>query len=209
MIDLDLKKAYAGDIVSVAGIATGTVGHTLNDPGKKHVIPSIPIDPPMISFTVTFNDSPLKGRDGDKLTISQIRERLVRESEDDVSLRVTKDAVASEHVIISGRGDLHLGVLIERMRREGFEMAVTPPEVICQIDEATGEKLEPFEEVKLEVDLDYVSELVENLNNRKGVLLGAEEQPDGNQLLTFKVPSRGLLGFRGYVTALTRGTGIF
>ena len=133
----------------------------------------------------------------------------MRESEDDVSLRVTKDAVASEHVIISGRGDLHLGVLIERMRREGFEMAVTPPEVICQIDEATGEKLEPYEEVKIEVDLDYVSELVENLNNRKGVLLGAEEQPDGNQLLTFKVPSRGLLGFRGYVTTLTRGTGIF
>ena len=88
-------------------------------------------------------------------------------------------------------------------------MAVTPPQVVCQVCPKTGEKLEPFEEVSLEVDLEYVSDLVENLNNRKGVLLNAEEQPDGNQRLTFKVPSRGLLGFRGYVTALTRGAGIF
>lgn len=131
MIDVDLKKAFAGDIVSIAGVTNGTVGHTLNSAGKNHVIPSIPIDPPMISFTVTYNDSPIKGQDGDKLTISQIRERLIKESEDDVSLRVKRDAVAKEHVVISGRGDLHLGVLIEKMRREGFEMAVTPPEVVC------------------------------------------------------------------------------
>ena len=208
MIDVDLKKAYAGDIISIAGIATGTVGHTINAHDKAHVIPSIPIDPPMISFTVTFNDSPLKGQDGDKLTISQIRERLIKESEDDVSLRVYRDAVASESVVIAGRGDLHLGVLIEKMRREGFEMAVTPPEVICQIDEVTGNKLEPYEEVSLEIDLDYVSDLVENLNNRKGILLNAEEQPDGRQMLVFKVPSRGMLGFRSFVTTLTRGTGI-
>ena len=179
----------------------------MNNPGNTHVIPSIPIDPPMLSFTVTYNDSPLKGKDGDKLTIAQIRERLNKESEDDVSLRVKKDSIAKESVVISGRGDLHLGVLIERMRREGFEMAVTPPEVICKIDEATGEKLEPFEELKLDVDLEYVSDLVENLTNRKGILLNAEEQTDGRHLLTFKVPSRGLLGFRSYVTALTRGTG--
>ena len=162
----------------------------------------------MISFTVTFNNSPLKGLDGDKLTIAQIRERLMREGEDDVSLRVTKDAQASEKVVISGRGDLHLGVLIEKMRREGFEMAVTPPEVVCKVDEA-GNKLEPYEEVSIEVDLDYVSEIVENLNARKGILLTIDEQADGRQLLMFKVPSRGLLGFRGYVTTLTRGTGIF
>ena len=131
MKDVELKEAFAGDIVSIAGVTTGTVGHTLNNPGKNHVIPSVPIDPPMISFTVTFNDSPIKGQDGDKLTIAQIRDRLLRESEDDVSLRVKKDALSSEHVVISGRGDLHLGVLIEKMRREGFEMAVTPPEVVC------------------------------------------------------------------------------
>mmetsp|Transcript_3965 Transcript_3965/g.4770 ORF Transcript_3965/g.4770 Transcript_3965/m.4770 type:complete len:132 (-) Transcript_3965:740-1135(-) len=131
MVDVELKQAFAGDIVSIAGLQLGTVGHTLNNPGKTHVIPSIPIDPPMLSFTVTFNDSPIKGTDGDKLTIAQIRERLLKESEDDVSLRVKKDAITSESVVISGRGDLHLGVLIEKMRREGFEMAITPPQVVC------------------------------------------------------------------------------
>lgn len=171
-----------------------------------HVIPSVPIDPPMLSFTVTYNSSPLKGQEGDKLTIAQIRERLFKESEDDVSLRVRKDNNSSEFVVISGRGDLHLGVLLEKMRREGFEMAITPPEVICQTNEK-GEKLEPYEELKIEVELDFVSDIVENLNNRKGVLLNAEETKDGKQLLTFKAPSRGLLGFRSYITTLTRGTG--
>ena len=126
-----------------------------------------------------------------------------------MSLRVRRDVVASEQVVISGRGDLHLGVLIEKMRREGFEMAVTPPEVVCKICEKTGARLEPYEDVKIDVDLEYVSDLVENLNNRKGVMLNAEEQADGRQLLTFKVPSRGLLGFRSFVTTLTRGTGQF
>lgn len=130
MNDIDLKAAYAGDIVSISGLAGGTVGHTINNHGNTHVVPSIPIDPPMLSLTVTFNDSPLKGLDGDKITIAQIRERLEKESEDDVSLRVKKEAVKSEKCVISGRGDLHLGVLIEKMRREGFEMAITPPQVI-------------------------------------------------------------------------------
>lgn len=179
MHDLDLKTAYAGDIVSIAGLNRGTVGHTINGKGGLHVIPSIPIDPPMISFTVTYNDSPLKGTDGDKLTISQIRERLLKEAMDDVSLRVHTGKVASEKVVISGRGDLHLGVLIERMRREGFEMAVTPPAVVTKTDEKTGKELEPFEEVQIDCDLQYVSNIVENLNNRKGVMLNAEEQADG------------------------------
>lgn len=131
MNNIDLTTAYAGDIVSISGFSEGTVGHTINSAGHNTVIPSLPIDPPMLSFTVTFNDSPLKGIDGDKLTISQIRERLLREAEDDVSLRVTAGKHGtSDSVIISGRGDLHLGVLIERMRREGFEMSITPPEVV-------------------------------------------------------------------------------
>ena len=206
MNDIELKTAYAGDIVSIAGIQGGTVGHTINEQGKMHVVPSIPIDPPMLSLTVTYNDSPLKGTDGDKLTIAQIRERLEKESEDDVSLRVKKEAVKSEQVVISGRGDLHLGVLIEKMRREGFEMAITPPSVVTKQNEATGETLEPFEEVKIDCDLQYVSSIVDNLNNRKGVMLDVTEQADGRQLLTFKVPSRGMLGFRSYLTTETRGT---
>ena len=130
MHDIELKTAYAGDIVSIAGFQGSTVGHTINIRGKNTVIPSLPIDPPLLSFTVTYNDSPLKGLDGDKLTISAIRERLHREAQDDVSLQVEEDKLDSTQVTIRGRGDLHLGVLIERMRREGFEMAITPPEVV-------------------------------------------------------------------------------
>jgi len=137
----------------------------------------------MLSFTVTFNDSPLKGIDGDKLTISQIRERLHREAEDDVSLKVATKSGKSDSVVISGRGDLHLGVLIENMRREGYEMGITPPEVVTQRCEKTGATLEPFEEVTIDCDLEYVSAIVDNLNNRKGVLLDASEQADGRQLL--------------------------
>lgn len=129
--ECNLKTAYAGDIISISGLEQGTVNHTINAIGNQHVVPSIPIDPPMISFTVTFNDSPLKGLDGDKLTISQIRDRLLKEAEDDVSLRVlTSVEGKSDRVVISGRGDLHLGVLIEKMRREGFELAITPPTVV-------------------------------------------------------------------------------
>lgn len=127
MNQVELNTAYAGDIVSVAGLQTGTVGHTVNHHGKFQVIPSIPIDPPMISLSVTYNDSPLKGTEGDKCTINLIRERIMREAEDDVSLRVNLASIGGDRVEISGRGDLHLGILIEKMRREGFELAVTPP----------------------------------------------------------------------------------
>lgn len=113
--------------MSIAGFNQGTVGHTINAVGKFSVIPSIPIDPPMISLTVSSNDSPLKGTEGDKCTINLIRERIIREAQDDVSLRINEASVGGDKIEISGRGDLHLGVLIERMRREGFEMSVTPP----------------------------------------------------------------------------------
>jgi len=112
----------------------------------------------------------------------------------------------TEVVKVSGRGDLHLGVLLEKMRREGYEMAVSPPAVLTKVDEKTGELLEPYESVEIDIDLIHVANVIENLTNRKGVLLNAVEQPDGRQLLTFRVPSRGLLGFRTYLTAETRGT---
>lgn len=147
MQEIELKKAFAGDIISIAGFNNSTVGHIINEPGKNHVIESIPIDPPMLSLTVTLNDSPLKGNDGDKLTVAQIRDRVIKESQDDVSLRIEKAADSkSEYVTMHGRGDLHLGVLIEKMRREGFELSVTPPKVILQDDPSNpGMKLEPFE----------------------------------------------------------------
>jgi GTP-binding protein len=206
MHELDLQTAFAGDIVSIAGFAGGTVGHTLNNVGQTHVIPAIPIDPPTLSLNVTYNDSPYKGNDGDKLTISQIKERLVRESQDDVALRVEAGDATLDTVTVSGRGDLHLGVLLEKMRREGYEMAVSPPQILTRVCEKTGNLLEPFESVEIDVDLIHVANIVENLTNRKGVLLNAVEQSDGRQLLTFRVPTRGLLGFRTYLTAETRGT---
>lgn len=163
----------------------------------------------MISLTVTFNDSPLKGTEGDKCTINQIRERILREAQDDVSLRVNKATFGGDSIEISGRGDLHLGVLIERMRREGFELAVTPPQVVMRPDPKDPTKmLEPYEEVTIEAEMDHIPLIIDKMNGRKGVLMTAEDQPDGRQVLKFKVPSRGLLGFRSELINDTRGTAL-
>ena len=163
----------------------------------------------MISLQITYNDSPLKGTEGDKCTINLIRERIIREAEDDVSLRVNQATVGADKIEISGRGDLHLGVLIEKMRREGFELAVTPPQVIMKQDPNNPKKfLEPFEEVTIDTDMEYLPMIIERLNARKGILLSAEDQPDGRQLVKFKVPSRGLLGFRSQLINDTRGSSL-
>lgn len=163
----------------------------------------------MISLQITYNDSPLKGTEGDKCTINLIRERILREAQDDVSLRVNEALVGGDRIEISGRGDLHLGVLIEKMRREGFELAVTPPQVITQKDPKDPKKvLEPFEELQIDTDVMYLPLIIDKLNGRKGVLLSAEDQPDGRQLLKFKVPSRGLLGFRTELINDTRGSAL-
>jgi GTP-binding protein len=176
MAHVELEQGFAGDIVSIAGLANGTVNHTINTPGKFNVIPSNPIDPPMISLQITYNDSPLKGTEGDKCTINLIRERIIREAEDDVSLRVNQATVGADRIEISGRGDLHLGVLIEKMRREGFELAVTPPQVIMQQDPKDPKKFrEPFEEVTIDTDMEYLPMIIERLNGRKGILLSAED----------------------------------
>ena len=133
----------------------------------------------MISLTVTFNDSPLKGTEGDKCTINLIRERILREAQDDVSLKVNEATIGSDRIEIAGRGDLHLGILIERMRREGFELSVTPPQVIMKPDPKNPKKmLEPFEETTIEVDMDYTSLIIEKMNHRQGVLLQADNLPD-------------------------------
>lgn len=209
MNQVELDNGFAGDIVSIAGFSQGTVNHTINTIGKFNVIPSIPIDPPMISLQLTYNDSPLKGTEGDKCTINLIRERILREAEDDVSLRVNEATVGGERIEISGRGDLHLGILIEKMRREGFELAVTPPQVIMQVDPLNPKRiLEPYEELDIDTDVIYLPLIIEKLNGRKGVLLSADDQPDGRQLLKFKVPSRGMLGFRTELINDTRGSAL-
>jgi len=130
-----MARAVAGDIVSLAGFTNSTVSHTLNEQGKSTIIKSVPIDPPMMFITINVNTSPLAGKEGDKLTKSKIRERLIKEAENDVALRVIEDKKGDNGgITVQGRGDLHLGLLIEKMRREGFEMEITPPEIIIKKD---------------------------------------------------------------------------
>lgn len=163
----------------------------------------------MISLQVAANDSPMKGLEGDKCAMNLIRERILREAQDDVSLRVNSALLGGDKIEISGRGDLHLGVLIEKMRREGFELSVTPPQVIMQQDPNDPKKmLEPFEEVSIDTAVDYLALIIDRLNGRKGVLLSAEDTPDGRQIIKFKVPSRGMLGFRSELINDTRGSAI-
>lgn len=145
--EIEIDEAFTGDIVSIAGLGEVLVGCTLNSPGEKAVIESIPIDPPMLSINVTYNDSPFQGDEGTKNTINQIVARLRQEADDDVSLRVTQDAARSEVIEISGRGDLHLGVLLEKMRREGFELSAYPPKVLMK--ESPEGLLEPIEKVTI------------------------------------------------------------
>ena len=146
--EAEIDEAYSGDIVSIAGLGTVTVGSTLNTIGKKEVIKSIPIDPPMISVLVTYNDSPFQGLEAEKSTINEIMSRLKQEADDDVSLRITQDPTRKEVIEISGRGDLHIGVLLEKMRREGFEVAAYPPKVLMK-DTPEG-LMEPIENVEIE-----------------------------------------------------------
>jgi GTP-binding protein len=157
----------------------------------------------MISMTVKPNDSPLYGKDGDKFTYLQLKERFQRESENDVSLRVEFDPKSKENIFVFGRGDLHLGILIEKMRREGFEMCLTPPLVIFK--EEKGEKLEPIEEVSIELGSEYLSVLMDAVSNRKGLIQHTDDIDATRIKVTFEAPSRGLFGFRPFMIALTKG----
>lgn len=157
----------------------------------------------MISMTIKPNDSPLFGKDGDKFTYLQLKERLLRESENDVSMRLQIDPKEKDSLFVFGRGDLHLGILVEKMRREGYEMSLTPPQVIFK--EEKGVKLEPIEEVTIELDLEHLNVLIEMVQNRKGILGASEELPNGKSRITFDAPSRGLFGFRPFFISLTKG----
>lgn len=200
---IELQTAVAGDIVSIAGFEKASVTHTMNALSSSNVIPSIPIDPPMISMTVKPNDSPYHGKEGDKFTFLQLKERLLKECENDVSLRVEFDPKQKDSIFVFGRGDLHLGVLVEKMRREGFEMALTPPQVIYKIE--NGKKMEPIEEITVEIDTDHVNILLDSVQNRKGVMLASDPLNENKSRVVFEAPSRGLFGFRPFMIALTKG----
>ena len=202
-----VDEVEAGDIVAVAGLSEATIPETIASPDVTAALPAIPVDPPTLSMTFRLNDGPLGGRDGKKVTSRQIRDRLFKEVEGNVAIRVT-DSPESEAFEVAGRGELQLGVLIEQMRREGFELSIGRPRVLTRENPETGEREEPFEEVLVDVDEPYSGVVVEKLSLRKGQMQDMRPSGGGKVRLTFLIPSRGLIGYHNEFLTDTRGTGI-
>ncbi len=199
--------AEAGDIVAIAGITEATVADTLCDPTVEIPIPAQPIDPPTLSMHFRINDGPFAGQEGDKVQSRVIRDRLMKEAERNVAIRIT-DIADSDSFEVAGRGELQLGILIENMRREGFELTVSRPKVVMRTDEATGQKLEPIEEVIIDVDEQHSGVVVKGLSERRGELLEMRPSGGGRTRLVFHVPTRGLIGYQGELLTDTRGTAV-
>ncbi|MEZ5725573.1 MAG: translational GTPase TypA [Paracoccaceae bacterium] len=201
-----IDEAVAGDIVSLAGLAKGTVADTICALEVEAAIPAQPIDPPTISVTFGINDSPLAGQDGKKVQSRVIRERLMKEAESNVAIKV-EDTPGGEAFIVSGRGELQMGVLIENMRREGFELSISRPRVIFR--EEDGVRMEPVEEVIIDVDDDYTGAVIEKLTgDRKGEMVDMRPAGHGKTRIVAHVPSRGLIGYHGEFMTDTRGNGV-
>lgn len=200
---IEIEEAEAGDIVAIAGLADISVGETICNMGDNLPLPILHIDEPTLQMTFGTNSSPFVGRDGKILTARKIEERLIRETQKDVSLRV--EPAGSDSFLVSGRGELHLGILIENMRREGFELEVSKPKVI--IKEIDGVKCEPWEELQIEVPEDVVGSVIEHLGTRGGVMENMTNFE--NQVrLNYSIPSRGLIGFSTDFMTMTKGYGI-
>jgi len=197
--------AYAGDIVAIAGLQNATVADTLCDVNVEQPIYATPIDPPTLAITISVNDSPLAGREGDKVQSRVIRERLLREAEGNVAIKFRETGEGAFEV--AGRGELQLGVLIEQMRREGFELSISRPRVLFQTGE-NGERLEPIEEVTIDVDDPYTGVVIEKISQRKGELQDMRPTGAGKTRIVFLAPSRGLIGYHGEFLTDTRGTGV-
>jgi GTP-binding protein len=199
-----VERAEAGDLVAIAGLETATVADTLCDLQVEEAIPAHPIDPPTLSMTLAVNDSPLAGREGDKVQSRVIRERLLREAEGNVALKVAETGEGAFEV--SGRGELQLGVLIESMRREGFELSISRPRVVMKTE--NGERLEPIEEVTVDVDDAYTGVVIEKISMRKGEMTDMRPTGAGKTRIVFHAPARGLIGYHGEFLTDTRGTGV-
>ncbi len=199
-------SASAGDIVVLAGFSKATVADTLCDPSVNEPIPAMPIDPPTLTMTFFVNTSPLAGKSGKKLTSRMIGERLFREAETNIALRVSQSE-NNEAFEVSGRGELQLGILIETMRREGFELSVSRPRVVMQTNE-NGEKLEPIEEVVIDVDDEFSGVVIEKMTKRKATITEMKPSGIGKTRIVFSAPSRGLIGYLSEFRTDTRGTGI-
>ncbi|MEM9263829.1 MAG: EF-Tu/IF-2/RF-3 family GTPase, partial [Pseudomonadota bacterium] len=195
-----------GDLTAIAGFQKASVADTLCDLAHAEPIASQPIDPPTLSVTISANDSPLAGREGDKVQSRVIRDRLLRQAEGDVAIRIA-DAEDGDGMEVSGRGELQLGVLIENMRREGFELSVSRPRVVIQKTE-DGQILEPIEEVVIDVDDEYSGTVIETLTRRKGDLQDMRPSGAAKTRVTIHAPSRSLIGYHGQFLTDTRGTGV-
>lgn len=201
-----IDKAEAGDIVTIAGMSKATVADSLVSPQVEEALPAQPIDPPTITVTFGINDSPLAGRDGKKVQSRVIRDRLMKEAESNVAIRVT-DTPGGEAFEVAGRGELQMGVLIENMRREGFELSISRPQVLFR--EEDGQRLEPIEEVTIDVDDEYSGSVIEKITGaRKGELVEMRPAGAGKTRIIAHVPSRGLIGYHGEFLTDTRGTGV-
>ena len=202
-----VEEVEAGDIVAVAGLTDSTIPDTIGAPEMTAPLYAIPVDPPTLSMTFRVNDGPLGGREGKKVTSRQIRDRLFREVEGNVAIKIT-ESQESEAFEVAGRGELQLGVLIETMRREGFELTIGRPRVLTRRNEETGEREEPMEEVLVDVDEPYSGVVVEKMSRRKGVMQDMRPSGGGKVRMTFHMPSRGLIGYHGEFLTDTRGSGI-
>jgi GTP-binding protein len=202
-----VEEAQAGDIIAVAGLSDTTIPDTIGAPDLTAPLSATPVDPPTLAMTFRINDGPLGGREGKKVTSRQIRDRLFREAEGNVAIKVT-DSNEFEAFEVAGRGELQLGVLIEQMRREGFELTIGRPRVLTRQNPETGDREEPMEEVLVDVDEPYSGVVVDKLSRRKGELRDMRPTGGAKQRLTFLVPSRGLIGYHGEFLTDTRGTGI-
>ena len=201
-----VEEARAGDIIALAGLEKATVANTIADPSITTAIYAQPIDPPTLAMRFAVNDSPFAGREGDKVTSRMIRDRLTREAETNVAIRVTESA-DKDSFEVAGRGELQLGVLIETMRREGFELGISRPRVLFATDEKGG-RTEPYETVLIDVDDEYSGNVVEKMQRRKAELTDMRPSGAGKTRITFSAPSRGLIGYHGEFLSDTRGTGI-
>jgi GTP-binding protein len=201
-----VDEVHAGDIICIAGLTKASVADTICETSVSEPLASTPIDPPTMSVTITVNDSPFGGREGKKVTSTVIRERLLAEAETNVAITFSEND-QKDAFEIGGRGELQIGVLIETMRREGFELIVSRPRVLYKKDD-NGNRLEPIEEVIIDVDEEYVSAVVDGMNQRKGSMIDMRAAGAGKTRIIFHAPSRGLIGYQNKFLTETRGTGV-
>lgn len=203
---IEMDQAGVGDIVTLAGFPQATIGDTLCHPDEPILLPPIILDAPTVSVDISVNNSPFVGRSGSHVTMNKIRDRLEKEKRANISLNITTDNDDQDKITVAGRGELHLAVLIEQMRREGYEFSISKPKVITR--EESGTTMEPMERIHVEVPQEYSGSIIEQLSKRKSEMQSLETTPEGITRMIFVIPMRGLIGYRNEFLTMTRGLGV-